>query len=73
MILSHLKEPVRTTILQDANVAASVCFVGDGIDEINIISALMAKQMGAGFCAGTQSGIFEHLEFMIEKLGIDWY
>lgn len=60
--------------LQDANVATSDMFLSvTESDEINIISALMAKQMGAGFAiARVRSPEYsEHLEFMIEKLGID--
>jgi trk system potassium uptake protein TrkA len=60
--------------LQDANVATSDMFLSvTESDEINIISAFMAKQMGAGFAiARVRSPEYsEHLEFMIEKLGID--
>ena len=54
--------------LQDANVATSDMFLSvTESDEINIISALMAKQMGAGFAiARVRSPEYsEHLEFMI--------
>lgn len=42
-------------------------------DEINIIAALMAKQMGAKFTIARVRNpqYSEHLEFMIEKMGID--
>lgn len=60
--------------LADANVNNADMFLSvTQSDEINIISALMAKQMGARFAiARVRSPEYsEHLEFMIEKLGID--
>lgn len=60
--------------LTDANVSTADMFLSvTESDEINIIAALMAKQMGAKFAiARVRSPEYsEHLEFMIEKLGID--
>lgn len=60
--------------LQDANVSTADMFLSvTQSDEINIISALMAKQMGAKFTIARVRNpeYSEHLEFMIEKLGID--
>lgn len=60
--------------LMEANVHLADMFLSvTESDEINIISALMAKQMGAKFAiARVRSPEYsEHLEFMIEKLGID--
>lgn len=60
--------------LDTANVHTADMFLSvTSSDEINIISALMAKQMGAKFAiARVRSPEYsEHLEFMIEKMGID--
>lgn len=60
--------------LENANVHTADMFLSvTPSDEINIISALMAKQMGAKFTIARVRNpeYSEHLEFMIEKMGID--
>ncbi len=61
-------------VLDNANVSTADMFLSvTESDEINIISALMAKQMGASFTIARVRNpeYAEHLEFMIEKMGID--